>query len=80
MVGIAWDISPALAVQLSFRFTAPALKSHLQKLIRNNPMDVVAVPEALTIMLSDRTLYNANIDLKVRVYQGLARFLRASPS
>ena len=65
MVGIAWDISPALAVQLSSRFTLLALQGHLQNLIADNPMDVVTIPEALKFMLTDRILRSNNSGLKV---------------
>lgn len=65
IVRFAWELSPRLAVQMNERFVQPIVHRELHRLIANNTLDVVDVPEALVILLGDRLLPNAKLDLKV---------------
>lgn len=65
IVRFAWELSPRLAVQMNQRFVQPIVHRELHRLIANNTLDVVDVPEALVILLGDRLLPNAKLDLKV---------------
>ncbi|CDS12547.1 hypothetical protein LRAMOSA04741 [Lichtheimia ramosa] len=64
IVRFAWELSPRLAVQMNQRFVQPIVHRELHRLIANNTLDVVDVPEALVILLGDRLLPNAKLDLK----------------
>lgn len=64
IVRFAWEVSPRLAVQMNARFLQPVVHRELHRLIANNTLDAVDVPEALVILLGDRLLPNAKLDLK----------------
>ncbi|KAI8148722.1 hypothetical protein BJV82DRAFT_642239 [Fennellomyces sp. T-0311] len=64
IVRFAWELSPRLAVQMNARFVQPIVHRELHRLIANNTLDVVDVPEALVILLGDRLVPNAKLDLK----------------
>ncbi|KAI8369570.1 uncharacterized protein BYT42DRAFT_503440 [Radiomyces spectabilis] len=68
IVRFAWEMSPRLAVQMASRFVQPVVQRELHRLIANNMLDVVDVPEALVILLGDRLLPNAKLDLKFLKY------------
>lgn len=68
IVRFAWEVSPRLAVQMNARFVQPVVHRELHHLIANNTLDVVDVPEALVILLGDRLLPNAKLDLKYLQY------------
>ena len=65
IVRFAWEVSARLAVQMNARFVQPIVYRELHRLIANNTLDVVDVPEALIILLGDRLVPNAKLDLKV---------------
>lgn len=66
MIRFAWEVSPRLAVQMDSRFVLPAVHRELHRLIANNSLDVVDVPEALVILLGDQLIPNAKLNLKVK--------------
>ncbi|CAO3596291.1 unnamed protein product [Absidia cylindrospora] len=68
MIRFAWEVSPRLAVQMDTRFVLPVVHRELHRLIANNSLDVVDVPEALIILLGDRLIPNAKLDLKYLQY------------
>lgn len=68
MIRFAWEVSPRLAVQMETRFVPAVVRRELHRLIANNSLDVVDVPEALMILLGDRLMPNAKLDLKVKVH------------
>ncbi|KAI8996972.1 hypothetical protein BDB01DRAFT_769342 [Pilobolus umbonatus] len=68
MIRYAWGISPKLAVRMETRFNQPIVKKELHRLIANNSLDVVDVPEALTILLGEGLLPTAKLDLKYLQY------------
>ncbi|ORX46095.1 hypothetical protein DM01DRAFT_1339741 [Hesseltinella vesiculosa] len=68
IVRFAWDVSPRLAIQMNSRFVLPVVHRELHRLIANNSLDVVDIPEALVLLLGDRLLPNANLDLKYLQY------------
>ncbi|KAI8067784.1 hypothetical protein BC940DRAFT_340507 [Gongronella butleri] len=68
IIRFAWDVSPRLAIQMNTRFVLPVVHRELHRLIANNSLDVVDIPEALVILLGDRLLPNANLDLKYLQY------------
>ncbi|KAI8097412.1 uncharacterized protein BX664DRAFT_326316 [Halteromyces radiatus] len=68
MIRFAWEVSPRLAVQMDTRFVLPVVHRELHRLIANNSLDVVDVPEALIILLGDRLVPNAKLDLKYLQY------------
>ncbi|KAI7870650.1 hypothetical protein BDF14DRAFT_1772183 [Spinellus fusiger] len=68
MVRFAWEVSPRLAVQMNTRFVQPVVHRELHRLIANNTLDVVDVPEALVILLGERLVPNARVDLKYLQY------------
>lgn len=75
IVRFAWELSPRLAVQMNERFVQPIVHRELHRLIANNTLDVVDVPEALVILLGDRLLPNAKLDLKVCMTSSRILFL-----
>ncbi|KAI8379424.1 uncharacterized protein BYT42DRAFT_514723 [Radiomyces spectabilis] len=64
IVRFAWEMSPRLAVQMEARFVVPIVHRELHRLIANNTLDVVDIPEALVILLGERILSTAKLDLK----------------
>lgn len=50
------------------RFVQPAVKRELHRLIANNTLDVVDVPEALILLLGERLLPTAKLDLRYLQY------------
>ncbi|CAO3637256.1 unnamed protein product [Cunninghamella echinulata] len=68
MVRFAWEVSPRLAVQMDSRFLLPVVHRELHRLIANNSLDVVDIPEALVILLGDRLVPGAKLDLKYLQY------------
>ncbi|KAI8973785.1 hypothetical protein BDF20DRAFT_823654 [Mycotypha africana] len=68
MVRFAWETSPKVAVQMAARFVQPVVQRELHKLIANNTMDVIDVPEALEILLGKRVQPNAKLDLRYLKY------------
>jgi phosphatidylinositol 4-kinase len=67
MIRFAWEVSPRLAVQMDTRFVLAVVHRELHRLIANNSLDVVDVPEALIILLGDQLMPNAKLDLKVNI-------------
>jgi phosphatidylinositol 4-kinase len=69
MIRFAWSISPKLAVQMHERFIQqPVVHRELHRLIANNSLDVVNVPEALVILLGEGIAPTAKLDLKYLQY------------
>ncbi|CAO0794100.1 unnamed protein product [Mucor circinelloides] len=68
IVRFAWVLSPKLAVQMDTRFVQPIVRKELHRLIANNSLDVVDVPEALVILLGDGISSSAKLDLKYLQY------------
>ncbi|CEP08014.1 hypothetical protein [Parasitella parasitica] len=68
VVRFAWNVSPKLAVQMDSRFVQPVVRKELHRLIANNSLDVVDVPEALVILLGDGVSASAKLDLKYLQY------------
>ncbi|KAL0083114.1 hypothetical protein F4703DRAFT_1860187 [Phycomyces blakesleeanus] len=68
MVRFAWCVSPRLSVQLESRFVQPVVHRELFNLISDKALDVVGVPEALTILLGDRLLPESKAILKYLKY------------
>ncbi|KAI7893269.1 uncharacterized protein EV154DRAFT_600987 [Mucor mucedo] len=68
MIRFAWSVSPKLAVQMDSRFVQPIVKKELHRLIANNSLDVVDVPEALVILLGEGLSPTAKLDLKYLQY------------
>ena len=64
----AWEISPALAVQMSVRFKHPVINNELQTLLLNNTADAVHVSDALQFLLDDKLMRKDATQLKVRVF------------
>ncbi|KAF7723837.1 phosphatidylinositol-4- kinase [Apophysomyces ossiformis] len=68
IVRFAWETSPRLAVMMNYRFLQPVVHRELHRLIANNSLDVVDVPEALVILLGEKLQPNAKLDLKYLQY------------
>ncbi|KAI8636242.1 hypothetical protein BD408DRAFT_487034 [Parasitella parasitica] len=68
IVRFAWTVSPKLAVQMDARFVQPAVRKELHRMIANNSLDVVDVPEALVILLGDGVSSSTKLDLKYLQY------------
>ncbi|OBZ83610.1 Phosphatidylinositol 4-kinase stt4 [Choanephora cucurbitarum] len=68
VVRFAWTLSPALAVQMGSRFVQPIVKKELHRLIANNPMDVVDVPEALVLLLGEGLAPSSRLNLSALRY------------
>ncbi|KAI9262886.1 hypothetical protein EDC94DRAFT_88967 [Helicostylum pulchrum] len=68
MIRFAWSVLPKLAVQMDSRFVQPIVKRELHRLIANNSLDVVDVPEALVILLGEGLSPSAKLDLKYLQY------------
>ncbi|KAG0179232.1 phosphatidylinositol-4- kinase [Apophysomyces sp. BC1034] len=68
IVRFAWEMSPRLAVMMNSRFLQPVVHRELHRLIANNSLDVVDVPEALVILLGEKLQPNAKLDLKYLQY------------
>ncbi|RCI05105.1 phosphatidylinositol-4- kinase, partial [Rhizopus stolonifer] len=68
IIRFAWIISPKLAVQMDVRFVQPIVRKELHRLIANNSLEVVDVPEALVILLGEGISPLAKLDLKYLQY------------
>lgn len=68
VIRFAWSVSPKLAVQMDARFVQPIVRKELHRLIANNSLDVVDVPEALVILLGEGISSSAKLDLKYLQY------------
>lgn len=68
MIRFAWALSPALAVQMDARFVHPIVRKELHRLIANNSMDVVDVPEALVLLLGDGLTASSKLNLNYLKY------------
>ncbi|KAI9489020.1 hypothetical protein BDB00DRAFT_771435 [Zychaea mexicana] len=64
MIRFAWELSPKLAIQLDKRFIQPIVHKELHKLVANNTLDAVDIPEALVLLLGDGLQPDARLDLR----------------
>ncbi|RCH96416.1 phosphatidylinositol-4- kinase [Rhizopus azygosporus] len=68
IIRVAWGISPKLAIQMDARFVQPIVRRELHRLVANNTLDVVDIPEALIILLGEKLSSNAKLDLRYLQY------------
>ncbi|PPQ71810.1 hypothetical protein CVT24_006200, partial [Panaeolus cyanescens] len=59
-----WRLDPAIAVYLIDRFKNNAVRQEVIKLVRSSPIDALAIPEALPLLLGERLDPSVKRDLR----------------
>ena len=61
---VAWKIAPVLALQIKSRFPSPSVETELRRLVRQQPLAVINLPNALPALLIEENITNDIPELK----------------
>ncbi|KAF8637362.1 hypothetical protein AX17_002861 [Amanita inopinata Kibby_2008] len=64
IVRTVWNINPAVALHLAERFKHASVRTEIRKLVRSNTMQVLNIPEALSVLLGEKLDLGVSRDLK----------------